>query len=894
MSGGRPRGQKAATVTPSRQFNHTVLPQPFAAWFATRGWSPREHQLELLGNVQTRSSTLLIAPTGAGKTLAGFLPSLIVLADRPKQKRGRGLHTLYVSPLKALASDISRNLAGPISEMNLSIRCETRTGDTSVAKRARQRTHPPDIMLTTPEQVALMLSHPDAPHLFRNLDTIVLDELHALAPSKRGDLLALDLARLATLAPDHVRIGLSATVAYPSELQAYLATQTNPQSTCKLSSLCIAQQGAQADIRVLEIDEEPVPWGGHSARYALHEIYNTISQHRLSLVFVNTRMQAELIFQELWRINEAGLPISLHHGSLDKKQREKVEAAMAAGKIRAVVATSTLDLGLDWGDVDLVINVGAPKGASRLLQRIGRANHRLEEPSKALLVPANRFEVLECRAALDAAIAGEQDTRITRKGAIDVLAQHIFATACAGPFAPDMLYDEVRRALPFAELSRERFDRILDFVATGGYALKGYERFARLRPTGEPGMMRLANPRLAQQYRLNAGTIVEAPMIKVRLIGQARAKDARRGNQAFAGGRVLGEVEESFIDQLSPGMTFVFAGEVLRFEGMRETEAFVSRAPNTDAMIPSYAGGKFPLSTHLAKRVRALLSSPSDWPNLPAPVEGWLKLQAERSELPGPEGLFLETFPRNNKHYLVAYPFEGRLAHQTLGMLLTRRLERAGRRPLGFVANDYGLAVWTLKPLADSDGTATLDLDDLFAEDMLGDDLESWLAESSLMKRSFRTVAVISGLIERRHPASVKSGRQVTVSTDLIYDVLRRHDPKHILLEAAWEEAASGLLDVQRLGDMLHRVTGTIRHRSLDRVSPLAVPVLLEIGREPVAQTAREDLLRDAARELISDATRRDSCYDEEDDKVGSRKNLRANRGTDERDNRASKPRTKA
>lgn len=857
---GRPRAGKGLSAARKKPAPPAVvLPAPFSDWFARRGWQPRDHQLALLAQSEARRSTLLIAPTGAGKTMAGFLPSLIALSSPARRKAGEagsGLHTLYISPLKALAEDIARNLVTPVTEMGLKVRIETRSGDTSTARRARQRVKPPNILLTTPEQIALMLASPDAEFVFGSLDTVILDELHALAPSKRGDLLALGLARLNTLAPSHITLGLSATVARPSELRSYLAPQTDPDEVSTMADLVVAAGGVEPEIDILEI-EEPVPWGGHSARYAMHEIYSAIERHRTTLVFVNTRMQAELVFQELWNLNEAALPIALHHGSLDKARRLKVEAAMASGVLRAVVATSTLDLGIDWGDVDLVVNVGAPKGASRLAQRIGRANHRLDEPSAALLVPANRFEVLECRAALDAAKAGEQDTVIARSGALDVLAQHIFGTACHGPFKPDALYDEVRSAAPYAGLTRKRFDRVIDFVATGGYALKSYERFARLRPMDD-GRLRLAHPSFVRQYRMNAGTIVEAPMIKVRLVGRRRAasKTGRPGaERPLMGGRVLGEVEEGFVDQLSPGMTFVFAGEILRFEGLSDTEAYVTRAPGADAMIPSYAGGKFPLSTHLAKRVRAMLADSASWRNLPTPVADWLRLQQDASALPGVDDVLIETFPRGSRHFLVAYPFEGRLAHQTLGMLLTRRLDRAGARPLGFVANDYGIAVWGLGDLTARIVDGSLDLANLFAEDMLGDDLEAWLAESSLMRRTFRTVAVIAGLVERRFPGREKTGRQVTVSTDLIYDVLRRHDPGHILLEAAWEDTATGLLDIARLGRFLTRIRGRIRHQALERVSPLAVPVLLEIGVEPVARLVREDLLRDAAAELIAEAT---------------------------------------
>jgi ATP-dependent Lhr-like helicase len=830
------------------------LPQPFARWFAARGWAPREHQLALLEKARAGRSALLIAPTGGGKTLAGFLPTLVELSERARAPTGRalslrscGLHTLYLSPLKALAVDVARNLDQPVAEMGLPIRIETRTGDTPASKRVRQRRYPPDILLTTPEQLALLLSTADAPYLFGTLRRIVLDELHALVTSKRGDLLSLGLARLYRLAPAATAIGLSATVAEPADLARYLVPQ--PPGGVASADLIIAEGGAAPVVTMLDTAER-LPWASHSARHALGEMYELIKRHRTTLMFVNTRSQAEMLFQELWRINDDGLAIALHHGSLDAAQRRKIEAAMAAGRLQAVVCTSSLDLGIDWGDVDLVINVGAPKGASRLTQRIGRANHRLDEPSKAVLIPANRFEVLECQAAIEAVAEGAQDTPPLRTGAFDVLAQHVLGRACGEPFLADELYDEVRMAAPFAGLTRADFDAVVDFVATGGYALKVYERFAKIRQ-GKDGRFRVATPRVAQQYRLNVGTIVEETMIKVRLVRSRHTGSGPSGVIA-RGGRVLGELEEYFIEGLSPGDTFVFAGEVLRFEAMAEDEAYVSRAHADDPKVPSYMGGKFPLSTYLAARVRDLISRPKAWPALPAQVRDWLGFQQWRSLVPLPGELLVETFPRADKSYLVCYPFEGRLAHQTLGMLLTRRLERARLRPLGFVANEYALAVWSLGDPARAIRTGQLSLAQLFDEDMLGDDLEAWLAESALMKRTFRQCAIISGLIQRRSPGEEKKQRQMTISTDLVYDVLRRHQADYILLRAARQEAAAGLLDIRRLATMLTRIRGHIVHAALDHVSPLAVPVLLEIGRESVYGEASESLLAEA--ELVNEA----------------------------------------
>jgi len=887
-----------------------VLPPVFAAWFAERGWTPRPHQLALLEKARAGRSTLLIAPTGAGKTLAGFLPTLTALHARPPANRpeGRGIHTLYVSPLKALAVDIARNLEAPVAEMGLAIAIETRTGDTSVHKRQRQKLRPPDILLTTPEQVALLLSAKDAPRFFADLEMVVLDELHALVASKRGDLLALGLARLRTLAPNLKAIGLSATVADPDALRGWLVGQAGASSpdparsprgrgwrgapgegavslepprevetpphpaspkakrpspargeggvvraerragggVAPMADLVVVEGGATPDIEIL-VSEERIPWSGHSSRYAVPDMYALIRQHRLALLFVNVRSHAELLFQELWRINVDGLPIALHHGSLDATQRRKVEAAMAAGELRAVVCTSTLDLGIDWGDVDLVVNVGAPKGASRLAQRIGRANHRLDEPSKAILVPANRFEVMECRVALDANYLGAQDTPPIQPGALDVLAQHVLGMACSAPFDADALHAEVTSAYPYRALPRPTFDRVVDFVATGGYALRSYERFAKIR-RGQDGLWRITHPQVAQQYRLNAGTIIEAPLLAVRI-----ARSATSGMAGHAG-RSVGKIEESFIEALSPGDTFLFAGLILRYEGLRENEVIATRTADDTPKIPIYAGGKFPITSFLADGVRSMLANPRAWGKLPDQVSDWLKIQKKRSILPKRDQLLVETFPRGNRTYMVAYPFEGRLAHQTLGMLLTRRLERARLRPTGFVASDYAIAIWALGDLGRAFSRDEPSLAELFDEDMLGDDLEAWMADSYLLKRMFRNTALISGLIEKRHPGKEKSGRQVTVSTDLVYDVLRRHEPDHILLQATWADAATGLLEIARVGDMLARVKGRIIHRPLERISPLAIPAMLQIGRESVNGESNEDVLREAAEDLVREA----------------------------------------
>ena len=790
----------------------------------------------MVAAAQAGSHALLVAPTGGGKTLAGFLPSLVELAERgpkPETGPGSGVHTLYLSPLKALTTDVERNLMTPIREIGLNIHVESRTGDTKQSKRQRQRDFPPDILLTTPEQLALLCAWDGARAWFADLKCVVLDEVHAIWSGKRGDLLNLGLGRLQQFAPELRRVALSATVDDPEMIAAWLKPKGGEVA------IVLGDPGAPPVVDVL-VSEGRVPWAGHTGVHAIPEVYEAIKRAGMALIFVNTRWQAEFVFQELWRINEDDLAIALHHGSLAPEQRRKVEAAMARGDLNAVVCTSTLDLGIDWGDVDLVIQLAAPKGASRLVQRIGRANHRLDEPSRALMVPASRFEMLECQAAREAVAENAFDWEPVHTGTLDTLAQHVMGCACSEPFALDDLYTEIVGCYPYRDLGYERFEEVVDLVATGGYALRTYERFARIVRT-QDGRWKVRNAQTAQRHRMNVGAIVSAANLNVR-VGSRRA-----GGKAMLGGRKIGEAEEWYFEQMSPGDTFVFAGQVWAFQGIAGTDALVTAAVDKDPRIPSYGGSKFPLGTSLAERVRDMIHDRDHWRVLPNDVQEWLELQETRSVIPKAGAMLVETFPRGKRNFLVAYPFEGRLAHTTLAMLLTRRLDRLDVGPLGFVVTDYSLAIWSIKPMD------TLDLDALFEPDMLGDDLEAWLEESFMMKRTFRNCALISGLIEQRQPGAEKTGRQVTFSTDLIYDVLRRHQPDHLLLRTARADAASGLLDVGRLGQMLGRIQGNITHQPLERPSPFSVPVLVQIGRERVGGGAAEMILSETAMDFAED-----------------------------------------
>ncbi|USU11620.1 ligase-associated DNA damage response DEXH box helicase [Sphingomonadaceae bacterium OTU29THOMA1] len=795
------------------------LPQPLADWFATRGWRPRRHQLDMLREGRAGHHALLVATTGAGKTLAGFLPTLTELIETPTE----GLHTLYVSPLKALAVDIQRNLVAPVEEMGLDLRIETRTGDTPSDRKARQRVKPPQILLTTPESLSLLLSYPDSFTMFEGLRTIVVDEVHAFATGKRGDLLSLCMARLQRISPGLRRVALSATVADSDGYRAWLA----PDGDIDQVAMVQGEAGADPNIAIL-LPEGRVPWSGHSGRYAAQQVMAEIEAHKTSIVFCNTRSLAELIFQDLWKVNTQSLPIGVHHGSLSLEARRKVEGAMADGRLRALVATASLDLGVDWGDVDCVIQMGAPKGSSRLLQRIGRANHRLDEASEAIVVPGNRFEYLEARAALDAVEAGELDPDLFRPGALDVLAQHVMAVACAAPFDQAALLDEVRSALPYSALTDETFDRVLGFIRDGGYSLKAYDRFKRLTQEAD-GLWRVSHPKFVTQHRLNAGIIVESTMLNVR----------------FKNGRNLGKVEEGFAAQLSPGDTFFFAGLSCEVQKI-DTEDLIVRASSKPARIPTYGGSRMPLSTNLADRVRGFLADPGQWVRFPDDVREWLEFQAKRSALPRPGQLLVETFPREGRNYMVAYSFEGWNAHQSLGMLITRRMEAEGLKPLGFVANDYALAVYGIDKITNPAA--------LFSPDILEHEFVDWVQQSHLLKRAFREVAVIGGLVERQHPGKRKTGRQVTFSTDLIYDVLRKYEPSHLLLQAAWDDARARMTDVGRLAGLLDRAAETMLHVDLERVTPLAVPVLTLIGREKISVGSADDALLIEAEALAAEA----------------------------------------
>ena len=714
------------------------------------------------------------------------------------------LHTLYISPLKALTVDVHRNLSAPISDQKLDIKVETRTGDTSSYKKVRQKQEPPHMLMTTPESLALLLASPDANDYFKFLKFLIIDEIHSLVNSKRGDLLSLNLSRLDTIVPTYRKVGLSATVKNTNSVLSFLSKN-------KKSITLNVEEKSFPNIEILKTDNR-VPWSGHMAGYAIKEIYKKIQNSTMSIVFVNTRAQAELIFNKLWHENEINLKIAVHHGSLEKEIRRKVENMMSLGQLDCVVATSSLDLGIDWGNVNLVIQIGSPKGIARFLQRIGRSNHRLNEPSKAILVPSNRFEYLECVSAISSIKEKILDETKEKEGSLDVLAQHILGVACSKPFEVNELFVEIKNSWPYRNLQMGKFLEVLEFVKNGGYSLKNYDQYSKIG-LNKQNLYTIKNKNIRNKYRLNVGTIVESYMLKVKL-----------------GNRTLGQVEEWFIEGLNQGDTFLFGGRVLEYQYLSNNNVIVRTTKDQQPKIPSYAGGRLPLSSELSFQVRSLISKEKNWKNLPSQISEWLKLQLKFSNIPSPEELLVETFPRkikNKKRYfLICYSFEGRNANQTLGFLISKRMQRMGYKPIGFVATEYALAIWSMNMVED--------INILLSDDIMLDDLYEWLEETPLLKKNFRDAAIISGLIERIIPGQKKTGKQIMFNSDLIFDVLKKHEPNHLLLQVARQDSYRGLIDLDRLSEFLKRIKKNIILKKLNQISPLAIPLILEINRQTI------------------------------------------------------------
>ena len=767
-------------------------------WLKKKGWSLYDHQIETLSLIKKGFDVILHAPTGGGKTIGGFMPSIDDFINN--NYKSQEFHTLYISPLKALTTDVQRNLLNPINDLKINIKVETRTSDTSTYNKSKQIKKPPNFLMTTPESFALLMARTDVINLFKNLKFVIIDELHTFFDSKRGHLLSLNVARLRSIKPFQV-IGLSATLKNTDLAKKYLSNNKN-------TKLVSTRSKVVPEITILNSGNR-IPWSGHSPRYALSEIYSEILKFRSSILFVNTRAQAEILFESLWAINNKNKKIAIHHGSLEKELRKKVEKEIVEGHVECVVATSSLDLGLDWGNIDLVMQIGAPKGVARLVQRIGRANHTINTPSRAILVPTNCFEYVECIAAKECVELDFLEDEIYSEGSLDVLAQHIVGVAISQRFKKEDLYKQIKEAWPYRNLNTEDFEKTLSFVENGGYSLQAYEEYSRLRRDGE--YYEIRDKSLVTKYKMNVGTIVEAEMLRLRV-----------------GNRYLGNIEEWFISGLSAGDTFIFGGKRLMFEKVIGNIAYAKITALEHQKIPSFKGGNLPLSTHLSKTVRKIFSKRLEAVDLPDSLKKWSELQTKFSSFPKENEFLVETFKRKNgkqeKYYMAVHPFEGRNTHQTLGFLILRRIKKLGVQPFGFVANDYSILFSFSKEIED--------IDFLFSQDILIEDLYEWLEETPLIKRLFREIAIISGLIYKNLPGNQKTGKQVTFNTDLIYEVLRKHEPHHILLKITTENAKKDLVDLDRLSTFLFRIKNKIKINKLNRASALAFSLLFEYHKE--------------------------------------------------------------
>ncbi len=749
-----------------------------------------------MNQINNNKDVLVLSPTGSGKTIAGFLPSIIDIENIKKNS----LHTLYISPLKSLGYDIERNLLQPINELNLNISISVRTGDTSSYLKKKQSKYPPNFLITTPESFALLMSYVNAKEYFNTLKFIIIDELHNIIHTKRGDLLSLNLSRLNGFNSNIKKIALSATIK-DSNISLQYFTNNN---AVKVEN----SEKKKFKVSILSTKSK-IPWFGYMPLYAIKEIYLLIKSHKSSIIFVNTRAQSEYVFQSLWKINKKKLKISVHHGSLERDIRKNIEEQMFRGNLNCVIATSSLELGIDWGDIDLVIQIGAPKGVSRIIQRIGRSNHNIKSPSKAILVPTNKFEYLECYAAIQAIKNFDIEDAPQKKGSLDVLAQHICGVACSEEFKAKILYNEIIKAYPYKNLKIKTFYEILNFIKNGGYSLEAYKEFSRIKKNSS-GYYKITNERFVKKYRMNIGTIVESNQIDI-----------------FFKNKKLGKIEEYFIQNLSKGDTFYFASEVLEYIGTNLKGVIVKKSSSKNAKIPSYVGGKLPLSTKLANRVINLINTYNN-EKLPLQIMIWLREQQRVSVLPPRNGLLVETFMRKKyslkKHYIVLYTFQGRKLNQTLGIILLNRLHSFSCKPVGFVATDYAIAIWSLNNC--NDIYKLLDIK------KIDHNINSWLETTSLTKKHFKTIAVIAGLIDKNYPGYIKTSKQIKFNSDLIYEVLNKYEKNHILLKTTKHEILNELVEYDRLYSYFASIQNKIIYKSLNYASPLSIPFILEFNIE--------------------------------------------------------------
>jgi ATP-dependent Lhr-like helicase len=784
------------------------------AWFAARGWTAWRFQRDAWRAHAKGHSGLIHVPTGAGKTYAAFggpLAQCLDEADAPGRGgwTGRGLRVLYVTPLRAVSRDIEKALRLPIEAMDAPVSVESRTGDTSSSVRARQSKSLPNVLITTPESLSLLLTKPESRTLFKRLHSVILDEWHELLATKRGTQTELACARLRRFAPGLKTWALTATISNVGEAARAAAGELDADPR-------VIRADIERPVRistVLPHEPDAFPWAGHLGLSLLPEVLSRLDPARATLLFVNTRSQAEQWFSAIAAARPAWeSQIGLHHGSVDRGERERVEAGLKSGELRLVVATSSLDLGVDFSPVERVFQIGSPKGIARLIQRAGRSAHRPGEACSITCVPTHGLEMIEVAAARRSLAKGTLEPRAPLEAPLDVLAQHMVTCALGGGFSPGALYDEVCEATGYANLTREDFDWTLALVERGGGTLRAYPEFCKITPD-ESGLYRMPSRRLAQLHRFNVGTIAGDSTVSIR----------------YLRGRALGSIEETFVQRLRSGERFVFAGKTLSFVRLRDGVAYVRPASGRTKHTPHWAGTRLPISESMSDGVRDALEAARDGdrsiPEFEA-AAAIIEAQTRLSAIPDADCVLAESVRTREGRHVFLFPFEGRLVHTGLAALLAYRLSRAGPVTLSIAANDYGLELLTPDTsydFRDRLGSAVL------TETGLARDIVESVNLGELARGQFREVARVAGLVFQSYPGGHKSGRQLNASSGLIYDVLRDFDPEHLLLAQAEREVMEREFERARLARTLARLRASRWvWQEPARPTPLGLPLIIE------------------------------------------------------------------
>ena len=780
-------------------------------WFAKQGWKPFAFQREAWTASLAGESGLVHAPTGLGKTYAVWGgPVMEWLDENPDRarwpKQAEPLRVLWLTPLRALANDSAESLRAPLTDLEMPWTVELRTGDTTSATRQKQRTRFPTALITTPESLSLVLSHAGTREKFASVRHVIVDEWHELLSSKRGVQTELCLARLRRWVPGLRVWGLSATLGNLDQALRVLLGADSAREKSRLISAHVSKKFALKTL--LPRDVERFPWAGHVGLNLMPAVIRQIEKCQTTLLFTNTRSQVEIWFQALQSARpDWGDDLALHHGSVDREQREQVEARLRAGTVKCVVCTGSLDLGVDFSPVEQVIQVGGPKGIARMLQRAGRSGHQPGAVSRIVCVPAHALELVEFSAVRDAIGRGEMEAREPMARPLDLLVQHLVTLALGGGFVESDTLAEVRSTHAFRDLTDEEWQWALEFVTRGGPSLKAYPQFQRVRQDGD--FYDVDQPLIARFHRMSIGTITSDAMMSVRLL---------------TGGH-LGSVEESFVARLKPGDGFSFAGLRLELVRVREMTAVVRKSKKPSRLIPQWMGGHMPLSTQLARAVRLKLAEARRGmfasPEMRA-AKPVLQIQAQWSRIPDPDELLIEwTLSRDGAHYFV-FPFAGRLAHEGLATLIAHRIGKLAPRSFALTMNDYGFALATPEPLGLDEAAWRA----VLSQDRLLEDILDCLNSTELARRKFREIARIAGLVFQGYPGSGKTTRQVQASSGLFYDVFAKYEPGNLLLEQARREVIERQLEMRRLRETLEQArTMKLIVLQTERLTPLAFPL---------------------------------------------------------------------